>query len=303
MKGLLLIALVSFSLTAAFGQSGGNRNGNKKKKNVSYMTKDRMQREKNKFLEKQWWLGLKGGTNLTKAIVTTHFSGVSPTNYPVREAFKEYEDFKSYGSQVTLEGTFYFRQLSLSLQPTYSRSKFVYANHYAWSDPEIAGNSLELHYSQAQKTEHLVIPLLVRYDITATRLRPFIQAGAFAALLINAGKEVTISGTDYASGGEHEFTGDPIIVGASDLFAPVYYGLMGGVGAHYHQGNVRLSLDIAYRYGLTNIVSPSNRYGNDRLAGVGDAMDDMTMDNIVISVGCVFPLRFLGNAYKAVDNK
>jgi hypothetical protein len=299
MKGLLLIALMSLSLTTAFGQP----NGSKKKNRMSYMTKDRMQREENRFLEKQWWLGLKGGTNLTKAIITTHFSGVAPTNYPVDQAHKEYEDFKSLGSQVTLEGTFYFRQLSLSLQPTYSRSQFVYSNHYAWTDSENAGHSLELDYRQLQRTEHLVIPLLVRYDVTTTRLRPFIQAGAFAALLINAGKEVTISGTDYASGGEHEFTGDPIIVGASDLFAPAYYGLIGGVGVHYHQGNIRLSLDVSYRYGMTNIVSPSHRYGNDRLAGVGDAMDDMTMDNIVVSVGCVFPLRFLGNAYKAVDNK
>ena len=298
MKGLLLVALLSLFLTTAFGQQSG-----RKKNRVSYITKDRMQREENKFLEKQWWLGLKGGTNLTRGIVTTHFSGVSPTNYTTERAYKKYEDFKSFGSQVTLEGTFYFRQLSLSLQPTYSRSQFVYTNDYIWADSENPGHALELHYRQLQKTEHLVIPLLVRYDLTTTRLRPFVQVGAFAALLINAGKEVTISGTDYASGGEHEFTDDPIIVGATDLFAPAYYGLTGGAGVHYQQGNVRLSLDISYRYGMTNIVSPSNRYGNDRLAGVGDAMDDMTMDNIVVSVGCVFPLRFLGNAYKAVDNK
>src|SRR5690606_12255174 len=255
------------------------------------------------FLEKQWWLGLKGGTNLSRAVVTTHFSGVSPTNYPLDQAYKEYEEFKSFGSQVTLEGTFYFRQLSLSLQPTYSRSQFVYTNHYNWRDPENAGHSLELHYRQLQKTEHLVIPILVRYDLTTTRLRPFVQAGAFAALLINASKEVTISGTDYASGGEHEFSGDPIMSGASDLLSPAYYGLIGGAGVHYPQVNIRLCLDISYRYGMTNIVSPVHRYGIDRLAGVGDAMDDMTLDNIVVSLGCVFPLRFLGNAYKAVDNK
>lgn len=299
MKGLLLVVLMSLSLTAAFAQNNGSR----KKNRVSYMTKDRGKREENKFLEKQWWLGLKGGTNLTRAAVTTHFSGLSPTNYPTDETHKEYEDFKSFGSQVTLEGTFYFRQLSLSVQPTYSRSQFVYTNHYTWTDPENAGHSLELNYRQLQKTEHLVIPVLVRYDLTETKFRPYVQAGAFASLLINAGKEVTISGTDYASGGEHEFSGDPIIVGARDLFANAYYGLCGGAGVHYHQGNVRLTLDILYRYGMTNIVSPSHRYGNDRLAGVGDAMDDMTMDNLVISLGCVFPLRFLGNAYKAVDNK
>lgn len=300
MRGLLIILFFALFASAVYGQ--GNR-GKSKRKNVSYVTKDKKSREEMKFLEKQWWLGLKGGTNLTRAVVTKSFSALSPTNYDAEATDKEYEDFKSFGSQVTLEATFYFRQLSLSLQPSYRRSKFMYANHYAWSDPENAGHSLTLDYTQEQKTEHLVVPLLVKYDFTTTKVRPYLQAGAFAALLINADKSVTISGTDYASGGENEFTGDPIIVGAADLFANAYYGLAGGAGVNYHQGNVRINLDILYQYGMTNIVSPSNRYGNDRLSGVGDVMDDMTMDNIVISLGCIFPLRFLGNAYKSLDKK
>lgn len=300
MNRLLLILLCGFCVSAVYGQNG---RGNKKRKNVSYVTKDKKSREEMKFLEKQWWLGLKAGSNLTRAVVTTGFSALSPTNYEVREIRKAYEDFKSPGAHVTLEATFYFKQLSLSLQPTYRRSKFIYTNRYEWRDPENAGNTLYLDYTQEQNTEHLVVPLLARYDFTTTRLRPYLQAGAFAAFRISADKSVTISGTDFASGGENEFTGDPIVVGATDLFAKYYYGLAGGAGVNYHQGNVRINLDILYQYGMTNIVSPSARYTSDRLSGVGDVMDDMTMDNIVISVGCIFPLRFLGNAYKSLDKK
>lgn len=300
MKKLLLILLCGFCASAVHGQ---NMRADKKRKNVSYVTKDKKSREEMKFLEKQWWLGLKAGTNLTRAVVTTSFSALSPTNYDVADTHKTYEDFKSFGAQVTLEGTFYFRQFSLSLQPTYRQSTFIYTNHYEWRDPENAGHSLSLNYSQEQRTEHLVIPLLAKYDLTMTKLRPYLQAGAFAALLIGADKSVIISGTDYASGGENEFTGAPIVVGASDLFAPYYYGLAGGAGVNYHQGNVRLNLDILYQYGMTNIVSPSHRYGNERLSGVGDVMDDLTMENISISLGCIFPLRFLGNAYKSLDKK
>lgn len=298
MNKLLLILLCGFCASAVHGQ---NMRANKKRKNVSYVTKDKKSREEMKFLEKQWWLGLKAGANVTRAVVTTSFSALSPTNYEIREIRKEYEDFKSPGAHVTLEATFYFKQFSLSLQPTYRRSRFIYTNDYEWRDPENAGNTLYLHYSQEQKTEHLVLPLLARYDITTTRLRPYVQAGAFAAFRINADKSVTISGTDFASGGENEFAGDPIVVGATDLFAKQYYGLAGGVGLNYHQGNVRINLDILYQYGMTNVVSPSARYSSDRLSGVGDVMDDMTMDNIAVSLGCIFPLRFLGNAYKSLD--
>lgn len=300
MKKLLLILLCGFCVSSVHGQ---NMRANKKRKNVSYITKDKKSREEMKFLEKQWWLGLKAGTNLTRAVVTTSFSALSPTNYDVKDTQKEYEDFKRFGSQVTLEATFYFKQFSLSLQPTYRKSKFIYTNHYEWRDPENAGHSLDLNYSQEQRTEHLVIPLLAKYDLTMSKLRPYLQGGAFAAFLIGADKSVTISGTDYASGGENAFTGESIVVGASDLFAKYYYGLTGGAGVNYHQGNVRLNLDILYQYGMTNVVSPSDRYGNERLSGVGDVMDDMTMDNIVISLGCIFPLRFLGNAYKSLDKK
>jgi hypothetical protein len=274
-----------------------------KKNRVSYATQSLKSREENKFLEKQWWLGLKAGTNLTKANVTTSYSALSPTNYDPAETEKKYESFKIFGTQVTLEATFYFRQLSLSLQPTYRRAQFVYTNDYHWADNEDPGKSLTLNYKQHQKVDHVLIPFLIKFDLTATKLRPYLQAGAFAAFLVSANKSVTISGVDYASGGENSFADEPIIVGAKDLFAGTYYGMIGGGGINYHQGNVRLNLDIMYQYGMTNATSVSNRYSNDRLTGVGDIMDDLTMDNIVISLGCLFPLRFLGTSYKSLDKK
>ena len=70
---------------------------------------------------------------------------------------------------------------------------------------------------------------------------------------------------------------------------------------NYNLGNIRINLDIMYRYGMSNITSTENRYSNDRLAGVGDAMDDLTMDNISISLGALFPLRFLSSGFKSSD--
>jgi hypothetical protein len=54
---------------------------------------------------------------------------------------------------------------------------------------------------------------------------------------------------------------------------------------------------------MSNVVSAENRYSNDRLAGVGDAMDDLDMDNLSISLGCLFPLRFLESGFKSLNRK
>src|SRR5690606_1054855 len=123
-------------------------------------------------------------------------------------------------------------------------------------------------------------------------------------MLINANKSVSITGIDHAAGGANEFKEESIIIGAKDLFAKNHWGIMGGAGLNYNLGNnVRLNLDVLYRHGMSNIVSTDNRYGSDRLSGVGDVMDDLTLDNLSFSVGCLFPLRFLSSGFKTLDLK
>jgi outer membrane protein W len=119
-------------------------------------------------------------------------------------------------------------------------------------------------------------------------------------MLINANKSVKVSGTDYASGGTNQFANQEIIVGAKDLFDN-YWGIMAGVGADYNLGNVRLVLDVSYWKGMSNITNVDNRFGNDRLAGIGDAQDDLDLNNIVISAGVLFPMRYLSSGFKTLD--
>lgn len=256
--------------------------------------------ESERFLDKQWWVGLKAGTNLSDAVLQKTYSVVLPTNY--EQEPKQYESFNKLGSQATLEITFYIKRISVSIQPTYRNARFVYTNHYEWSDSDNTNNFLELNYVQEQRVDHAVIPLVAKYDLTATRLRPYVQAGVYMAFLVNANKSVEVSGIDYASGGINEFTNEPIIVGAKDLFAKNHWGLIGGAGVNYNMGNVRLNFDIMYNLGMSLINSTENRFSNDRLSGVGDAMDDIQLNNLSFSVGCLFPLRFLGSGFKSLDH-
>lgn len=294
MKRLLLSVIICV-LFVSFADAQSKK---KKKGSTSYNIKAK---EEQKFLEKQWWLGLKVGTNLTSATIKTPYSSVVPTNYDPSFGKKKYESFNKLGSQVAFEVSFYFKKFAISIQPTYQHSRLMYTNQYLWSDEEDGTNTLMLNYEQELKMDYAVIPLLIKFDLTETKLRPYVQAGGFGAFMISADKSLKISGVDNASGGVNNFTNEPINVVATNLYAGHYWGLAGGAGVNYFQGNVKFNLDILYQYGMTNVSSPENRYSNGMLASVGDAQDDMTLNNIVISVGCLFPLRFLGSGFKSVD--
>ena len=289
-KSLLLLSFIIVSL-AALGQV--------KKKSPSFNNK-KMTSETDKFLDKQFWLGFKAGINLTKAVPIKRYSVMSPTNYTTQQTDKVYDAYNKVGSQASIEVTFYYKGFSFSAQPSYSHSRFTYSNQFIWNNPEVAAEQLVLNYDQEQKVDYADLPLLVKYDLTHTTLRPYVQIGVFYSILVNANKAVEVSGVDYASGGKNEFKNEPVIVGAKDLFAN-YWGLIGGAGVNYTLGNVRLLLDITYRQGMSNMANAANRYGNDRLSGIGDVQDDITCNNLVFSVGCLFPMRYLSTNYQALD--
>lgn len=288
MRKLFLI-LLAFCLTDAFAQA--RKTGRSSNGIVSNV---------NPFLKKQVWLGIKAGVNLTQASVVQSYTVLVPPPTAIVDG-KEYKNFNRVGTQAALEVTFYTKGFSISLQPTYRHSSFEYSNRYEWLDGNNANNRLVLNYRQIQQLDHAIIPLLVKYDIAGNKLRPFVQAGIFYSMLINANKRVEVSGTDYASGGANEFKDEPVLVGADDLFANNHWGIIAGAGVNYNLGNVRFTLEANYQKGLSLANSTANRYKNDRVAGVGDALDDIKLNNIVLNIGCLFPMRFLASGFKTLD--
>lgn len=291
MKYFLLIVFLSTSCLV-YSQS-------QRKPPASFKRKAKEQ--KNSFLDKQWWIGLKIGPNLTKANPDVRYSILTPTNYAPALTEKKYDGFSQLGSQATLEITFNYKGIGFSFQPTYRLSRFTYTNDFMWDNPENAAEMLQVKSAHEHKVDYADLPFIIKYDFTSNQLKPYLQAGIFYSMLVNANKTVEITGTDFASGGTNEFTQEPIIVGAKDLFYKGYWGIIAGTGLHYNLGNVRLVLDMSYRIGMSNVTNTENRFSNDRLAGIGDALDDMKTDNMVISIGCLFPMRFLSTSFKSID--
>jgi hypothetical protein len=290
MKKILLILLMAAIGSSAFSQ------GRRKAPKIN------SQKTKNNFLEKQFWVGFKGGLNLSQAEVIKRYSVLSATNYPSSALDKTYTSFTDPGSQVTLEITFQFRNLSLSTQPTFSHNVITYSNQFVWINPLDANQSLTQKYSQSQGLDFVTLPLLAKYELVGNRLRGYVHGGIYYSFLTNALKTVTVSGVDLASGGTNNLSSQPLIVGTKDLFTN-YWGLMGGVGGSYQMGNVKLVLEVTYLRGMSNITNVKNRFSNDHLAGIGDAQDDMKLNNLTLSAGVLFPMRFLTSGFKSTDQK
>jgi hypothetical protein len=286
--------LLSFALMLAMVHAQGQA----KRKSAQF---NNLGTRENPFLQQQWWIGLKAGINATVIDVEKSYSVIVPSNYSSDFSKKNYDRWKPLGMQIGLEATYFFKGFSASIQPTFTTIRFAYDNNYSWSDTETPSNKLDLKYEQEQKISYMYVPVLIKYELHLRGVTPYIQGGYYHAFLLDATKSVTISGTDYASGGTNNFDYEPVSVGAKDLFAKTHYGFIAGAGLYYNTGNIRLNLDLQYRMGQSRINSSENRYQNDRLSGIGDAMDDMTIDNLAITFGTLFPLRFLSTGFKSYD--
>lgn len=255
------------------------------------------------YAKTQFYLGFRIGAGLTQAKVVDRFSTFSSTTEPNNTYPKSYQNFRFISPLAGMEFLFtYQTQFGISFQPNYRRMKFGYSNAYSWQDEVNPANTVSLDYKQQVKLDYLELPLMFKYDFTKTKLRPYAQVGFFYGLMTSATKLVEVNGTDQAGGGTNAYQREKINVGANDLFITTNYGWLAGAGCSYKMGNIRMTFDVNYRSGMNNITDVKNRYTNNQLAGVGDAMDDIKIKNITFSLGCLFPIKYLTDArFEAVD--
>lgn len=297
---LLTISAISLGILLIFTDDGFAQARKKSRGKKLYGQRPPRGQQGGGFLDQQWWIGLRGGVNLTEAVPDTRFSAFSGINADSEPADKSYSSFNEPGVWAGLEVTYFWRFISISLQPNFRNQRFSYTNSYEWTQDETT-NSLTLNYNQEQDLNYLEIPLLIKWEFMDANWKPFVQFGAYYARLLDATKSVEVTGIDQASGGTSNFEQENFSIGANELFINSSWGLVGGLGVNHDIGNIRLTFDITYRYGINNITDVSNRFSDNRLAGVGDALDDLTLRNIAASFGVLFPMRFLSKSFSAVD--
>ena len=198
----------------------------------------------------QWWIGFKAGTNFSSATPGDQYDFFSFVTEPQNYEGKQYEGFSRSGSQFGFIISFEFLPgLSANFMPAYCTYNYRYSNTYSWISTEEADKSLTKTYTINNQLQYVDLPLTFKYELTKTKLKPYIQAGGFYGIRTNAIKEADITAIDQASGGEQnlQVDVDKVSNNADDYFVKNNYGFLAGGGFTYNIGNARLGLEVNYR--------------------------------------------------------
>jgi len=244
----------------------------------------------------QWWIGLRAGTNLNSASVTKSYSVFSyPAAIPEGDNEKKYDSFSSpaleFGFSVSYE---FMRGLSVNLLPVYSSNRLSYTNTFSWSEETEPNNLVQVSYDIETRLQYVQFPLTIKYELTQSKFKPYIQAGGYYGLLTDAIKKVKTTSLDRASGADEEKNITELSVGINDRIRKNNYGVLGGIGFTWNLGNARFGLEANYLYGLQNLDNTTNKYfDNQLLTGVYDVPDDYKLNTIEVVLQAIIPLKFI----------
>lgn len=244
----------------------------------------------------QWWIGVRGGTNLSVANPETSYYIFSYTGAATPgDNQKNYDAYNLPGLQFGFSASFEFiRGLSINLLPSYTSYAFQYSNSYRWYDSENSIKQVTTNHKIRTKLQYVELPMTIKYELTEGAFKPYLQAGGFAGLLTDANKTVETTGIDQASGSDQEIRVSELSVGIHDRTARWNYGIMAGIGFTQNVGNARIGFEFNYLYGLQNLDNGSRKYvDNQLISGIYDAPDDYSLNSIAISFQVIIPLKFI----------
>ena len=258
------------------------------------------------FRSSQAFIGLFGGANFSSPFLVnsfSDFSSIDDQETGMIDDEKIYGDLlKNPGMNFGISGVFAFnRFFSIAISPAYQGVQYRYESRFIWEEVESPDNYLEYTFGHQQQLHYLSLPLIFRYSPIGKKFRPYLEAGIHYDRLLNAQKVVTTQGLDRASGGEVLFENSPQSTDISGLYIKSHFGLLAGAGFTYNMGTLLLFMDGQYLYGMHTVTNAKTRYSGSRdIPGFGNVLDDVSLRNLQISIGCYFPLKFLTKDFSPV---
>jgi opacity protein-like surface antigen len=248
------------------------------------------------FLDTQFWLGLRFGTNYTQVKAKNRQTGFSPIDYSTDSLQKSYDNFATPGLQVGLEINMYHRGFSASFQPAFKRSNYNYRSNLEWTGAD-PNSRFETNYTIDQRLDLIELPLNIKYEIIRNgEIRPFVMVGGFYSIISSSQKDVTIRQVDYSSGQALLASTGTTTLGDKDSFQN-FTGYALGAGVNLDYWNIRSVIEISYRRSLTPLTRNTGQ--QNELASLGETNDKLFLRDINISIGFVFPFRFIDSQFQA----
>jgi hypothetical protein len=255
-----------------------------------------MDAAKNKYyVAPRWLVGFKLGANFTIAHPLGRFNILQPAFETSEDFFKKHYLFslnESRGTQLGFVVEFPLnRYLSLSFQPVFNTLRFHYENSFEWKDEGSEEAAAEANIAHRQRLNYIEIPLLFRYQLMRSKIKGYIQIGGFYQMMTSASKSMDISFRQTKTNFLVERTIKDKDI--KDQINRSNFGLLAGYALGYDTGDLRLELEVNYKFAFKNIVNEDQRYENKELMlGFYDVFDDIKLSNWDISLKILLPVSF-----------
>lgn len=217
-------------------------------------------------------------------------------NLPSLELEKKYSEYEtSFGGEYSLDGITGY-QLQITLEKTLTKkislelAAGITQIYFKYS----VAAQLASRYNYDQSIKYLEIPVIIRYYLTTSHLKPYLQGGITGRISLN-----NMESSDTY--GRYWFTESSNSNKILTTFLTDYeqVGLVLGGGLGYDMKKINLVLDFRYNYNLKS--SESSNF--DNVNGYDDISTDekfyytddinlIKMKNIQISIGILYNLKY-----------
>jgi len=274
MRKLLLLLVILHSVFA-FSQDYFEKPVNEKLLNIQKTAKTS---GKKGFNWENFTVGIKGGINFSLVIPTTGNSIFSGS-----DVSKDYNPFyQNLGYQMGFIMRYSItRDIKVSIQPAVNDYSYKYSTEYSWTGTTNLTYLLE--YKQSMRFFEL--PLIVGYYFKAKNWQPYIQGGAYYAMLMNSN-----SYTDITETLDNQVLTASSTVNADGIYNKNQFGVLAGAGIRYAAGRTLIGFEANYRFMLTSLSSTESRYENNNVIGNYDVSDDVLFSNIALTINITVPL-------------
>ncbi len=256
-------------------------------------------------IESPFYLGLKGGANVSHVMVLEQFQIFSSIG-DVDASSKEYNKiYQNWGYQYGFVGLYKLSdRINLIFEPTFAHYRFGYSTENIWVDTENEGVSRSSEQEHNNNLHYLELPLLLQFTKDISPVKPYFLVGGYYGRLLGAEKLMhvteitTIDEQDFTTSSEdqHLFYNDQYI--KSRLAA------VAEIGAIYDLENLQLMLGVGYHYSFNNISREDARYSNQLITGSSyDVNDNMLLNSVVLNLRVLFPLNKPSSLAKSLKCK
>lgn len=226
-------------------------------------------------------VGLKFGANASLPVALRNFyvggNGANAGEYSIGYNIQYgacFEKALFAGKKDTIRWT-------LAPEIIFSSHRYTYANEFLTQSDETGAS-----FSRAEdifSLSRINLNVLLQYRLKNSIINPYVMAGGGVNAITKAQLQAD---TQFPEAGSVE-------TGASIDYADSYntfdYAAIVGAGIKYKFGEIYITADFRYQYGLTNVSNGSARFNPEAAFDRGYVPNDLNLSNLVVNIGFVWP--------------